>query len=212
MLVIVPTVQYSIPMSPSRTSPVRPGPGQQTAERILETTARLLASREPDAVSLDRISAEVGVAKTSILWHFGSKKDLLLAVVDRIFDEFLQSFVAQHPDVGDVGIELRQFLRAYARFLEEQPQINTVLMTLLFDRKLGPDVRARIAEMYRMFRRTVTDHYTIDGQPIPETVATAIVAFVDGVFLQWYIDPEAIDVQAVFDALLDVIHFGRSEP
>ena len=199
-------------MSPTRASSARTGPGQQTAERILETTARLLANREPDTVSLDRISAEVGVAKTSILWHFGSKKDLFLAVVDRVFDDFLKGFVAHHPDVGDVGLELRQFLRAYARFLEKQPQINTVLMTLLFDRKIGPDVRARIAEMYRMFRRTVTDHYTIDGQPFPETVAAAIVAFVDGVFLQWYIDPEAIDIEAVFNALLDVIPFGRREP
>lgn len=199
-------------MSSSRAATTRTGPGQQTAERILETTARLLANRDPDTVSLDRISAEVGVAKTSILWHFGSKKDLILAVVDRIFDDFLKGFVARHPDVGDVGLELRQFLRAYARFLDEQPQINTVLMTLLFDRKLGPDVRARVAEMYRMFRRTVTDHYTIDGRPLKETVAAAIVAFVDGVFLQWYIDPEAIDVEAVFDALLDVIHLGRSEP
>lgn len=199
-------------MSPSGPSAARTGRGQQTAERILETTARLLANREPDAVSLDRISAEVGVAKTSILWHFGSKKNLFLAVVDHVFDDFLKSFVAHHPDVGDVGLELRLFLRAYARFLEEQPQINTVLMTLLFDRKLGPDMRARIAEMYRIFRRTVTDHYTIDGQPFQESVAAAIVAFVDGVFLQWYIDPEAIDVEAVFDALLDVIRLGRSEP
>ncbi len=199
-------------MSPSRKSAARTGRGQQTAERILEATARLLANREPDTVSLDRISAEVGVAKTSILWHFGSKKDLFLAVVDHVFDDFLKSFVAHHPDVSDVGLEARQFLRAYARFLKEQPQINTVLMTLLFDRKLGPDVRAHIAEMYRMFRRTVTDNYTIDGQPFPETVAAAIVAFVDGVFLQWYIDPEAIDVEAVFDAFLDVIRLGRSEP
>jgi AcrR family transcriptional regulator len=199
-------------MPTSRASAARTGPGQQTAERILETTARLLANREPDTVSLDRISAEVGVAKTSILWHFGSKKNLFLAVVDHVFDDFLKSFVAHHPDVGDVGLELRQFLRAYARFLKKQPQINTVLMTLLFDRKLGPDVRARIAEMYRMFRRTVTDNYTIDGQPFPETVGAAVVALVDGVFLQWYIDPEAIDVEAVFDGLLDVIQLGRSEP
>jgi len=63
-----------------------------------------------------------------------------------------------------------------------------------------------------MVRRTVTDHCTIDGQPFQETVAAATVAFVDGVFLQGHIDPEAIDIEGVFDALLDVIQFGRSEP
>ncbi len=186
------------------------GPGRETAERILETTARLLASREPDAVSLDRISREVGVAKTSILWHFGSKKNLFLAVVDRVFEEFLTGFVEQHPDVGDVGLELREFLRAYARFLKQHPHINTVLMTLAFDRKLGPDVRQQIAQMYRAFRSTVTANYTIDGKPFPENVAAAIIAFVDGVFLQWFIDPDAIDIEAVFDAFLDgIVGLGR---
>jgi AcrR family transcriptional regulator len=182
---------------------VRTGPGQITADRILEVTARLLADREPNTVTLDRISREVGVAKTSILWHFGSKKDLFLAVVDRVFEQFLGAFVSDHPDVGDIGLELRQFLRAYAEFLETNPQINTVLMSLLFDRKLGPDVRAQIAEMYRTFRATVVNNYTIDGEPVPEAFATTIIAFVDGVFLQWYVDPDAVDIKAVFDAFLD---------
>ena len=198
-------------MSPTRASAARTRPGQQTADRILATTARLLADREPDSVSLDRIAAEVGIAKTSILWHFGSKKGLFLAVVDRVFDDFIASFVSRHPDIGDTGLELRQFLRAYARFLKDQPQINTVLMVLLFDRKLGPDVRAHIAQMYRTFRRTVTDNYTIDGEPCPEPLAAAVVAFVDGVFLQWYIDPEAIDIEAVFEAFLDMVPVGRSD-
>ena len=57
------------------------------------------ANREPDTVSLDRISAEVGVAKTSILRHFSSKKDLFLAVVDHVFDDFraYASFLEKHP-------------------------------------------------------------------------------------------------------------------
>lgn len=185
------------------------GPGRETAERILETTARLLADRQPDSITLDRISREVGVAKTSILWHFGSKKDLFLAVVDRVFEQFISSFIDNNPDVGDMRVELRQFLRAYARFLRDQPQINTVLMTLLFDRKLGPDVRKQIAAMYRAFRANIVGSYTIDGKPVPETFAVTLIAFVDGVFLQWFIEPEAIDVEAVFDTFLDLFVDGK---
>ncbi len=168
----------------------------------MQVTAQLLASREPDSVTLDRISQEVGVAKTSILWHFGSKKDLFLRVVDRVFEEFLSGFVEEHPDSGNLGLELRQFLSAYASFLKNKPHINTVLLTLLFDRKLGSEVRTQIAAMYRSFRSMVS-YYTLDGKPVPEAFATAIIAFVDGVFLQWYIEPEAVDIDAVFEAFLD---------
>ena len=52
----------------------------RTEEAILEATLRLLATRGIHGMSLDLLSDEVGVAKSSILWHFGSKEELLLRV------------------------------------------------------------------------------------------------------------------------------------
>lgn len=52
-----------------------------TRDRILEAATDLFGLRGVDAVSLDVISAEVGVAKQTLLYWFPSKDDLVQAVL-----------------------------------------------------------------------------------------------------------------------------------
>lgn len=52
-----------------------------TRERILEAATDLFGTRGVDAVSLDVIAAEVGVAKQTLLYWFPSKDDLVHAVL-----------------------------------------------------------------------------------------------------------------------------------
>src|SRR3954452_12013291 len=52
-----------------------------TRERILESATDLFGRRGVDAVSLDVIAADVGVAKQTLLYWFPSKDDLVRAVL-----------------------------------------------------------------------------------------------------------------------------------
>jgi TetR/AcrR family transcriptional regulator len=52
-----------------------------TRERILESATDLFGRRGVDAVSLDAIAADVGVAKQTLLYWFPSKDDLIRAVL-----------------------------------------------------------------------------------------------------------------------------------
>src|SRR5262252_5342621 len=71
----------------SRPTRARQERGVRTEEAILQATLRLLSMRGIHGMSLDLLSEEVGVAKSSILWHFGSKEELLLRVAERVYDE-----------------------------------------------------------------------------------------------------------------------------
>src|SRR5512147_412367 len=74
----------------SRPSRARQERGVRTEEAILQATLTLLATRGIHGMSLDLLADEVGVAKSSILWHFGSKEELLLRVAERVLDEVAQ--------------------------------------------------------------------------------------------------------------------------
>ena len=52
-----------------------------TRQRILDAATDLFGARGVDAVSLDVIAAEVGVAKQTLLYWFASKDDLVQAVL-----------------------------------------------------------------------------------------------------------------------------------
>ena len=58
-------------------------PGRRpTRDRILDAATDLFGVRGVDAVSLDVIAAEVGVAKQTLLYWFPSKDDLVQAVLE----------------------------------------------------------------------------------------------------------------------------------
>lgn len=58
-----------------------------TRERILDAATTLFGTRGFDAVSLDQIAADVGVAKQTLLYWFASKEDLIQHVLARTATE-----------------------------------------------------------------------------------------------------------------------------
>jgi AcrR family transcriptional regulator len=66
--------------------PPRPAPeeaGANARERIIRTAYELFTQRGLNAVGVDMIVAEAGVAKTTLYRHFRSKDDLIAEVVER---------------------------------------------------------------------------------------------------------------------------------
>lgn len=65
------------------------GPSRRgdTRERILDAATTLFGTRGFEAVSLDQIAGEVGVAKQTVLYWFSSKEDLIHHVLARSADE-----------------------------------------------------------------------------------------------------------------------------
>lgn len=80
---------------------VMEGRGRRTRERILEAALDQFGSRGFEAVSLDDIATDVGVAKQTVLYWFASKDDLLGAVLQQTADELaviVEAAVRAAPD------------------------------------------------------------------------------------------------------------------
>jgi AcrR family transcriptional regulator len=62
--------------------------GEQTRQAILTHASQLASSEGLDAVSLQRLATDLGISKSGLFAHFGSKEELQLATVEeagRIF-------------------------------------------------------------------------------------------------------------------------------
>jgi TetR/AcrR family transcriptional regulator of autoinduction and epiphytic fitness len=72
-------------------------------EAILDATNRLLGDKGYEAMSMDDIAAEVGIAKGSLYKHFESKEALAAAVMVRLLaqtDDALAALPAHLPAIG----------------------------------------------------------------------------------------------------------------
>ena len=87
--------------------------GEETRDRLLDTAERLFAKRGLDAVSVRDITESAGANTAAIHYHFGSKHDLMAAILERRADRVgmrrqeLLDRLEQRPD-----IELRDVVEA----------------------------------------------------------------------------------------------------
>lgn len=80
--------------------------GLKTRQAILEHAARVGSAEGLEAVSLQRLADDLGISKSGLFAHFGSKEELHLATIDeaaRVFtDEVIRPALAEPRGVGRV--------------------------------------------------------------------------------------------------------------
>lgn len=80
--------------------------GQRTRQAILEHAARVGSAEGLEAVSLQRLANDLGISKSGLFAHFGSKEELHLATIDeaaRVFtDEVIRPALAEPRGAGRV--------------------------------------------------------------------------------------------------------------
>jgi AcrR family transcriptional regulator len=174
--------------------------GVRTEEAILQATMRLLASRGIQGTSLDLLAEEVGVAKSSILWHFGSKEELLLRVAERVYEEVASGPVQRILALPTFEERAEASWKFFSETLRQKPELRRVILYLIFESVEGrPELRARLQQLYRGIREM---YETGLRGVVPEAaqrqrLAIISVAALDGIFLQWLLDPDAIDLEAL---------------
>jgi TetR/AcrR family transcriptional regulator of autoinduction and epiphytic fitness len=90
---------------------------QVREDAIVSAVNRLLAEKGFEAMTVDAVAADVGIAKASLYKHFASKEDLAAAAMVRVLDHAL-AFIEQRS-TAHVGTTPIEQLRAVARWTME---------------------------------------------------------------------------------------------
>jgi AcrR family transcriptional regulator len=77
---------------------------------IIETVNRLLAEKGFEAMTVDEVAAEVGIAKASLYKHFSSKEELACAAMERAMQR-AQTFIAELNPAGLPLVKLKAVTR-----------------------------------------------------------------------------------------------------
>lgn len=87
-------------------SPASTRRGRERRERILESAARLVASRGFHSVGVTEIGAAAGVTGSALYRHFPNKSEILVALLDRVVDQLLEGAraVGSRAVVSGVGV------------------------------------------------------------------------------------------------------------
>jgi AcrR family transcriptional regulator len=187
--------------------------GRRTREQIIATAMTAFSQRGFHGSSTRQIAAAVGISPAAIQRHFDSKDDLLAAV--------LETWAAQTEDAqGLARLESLERWASLHQVMEYHVQHRGLLQffIMLVSEATDPDHPAR-AYMAPRYQRNAGEFATALLQAADESLiaplteaaarreARALWAFMDGIEIQWLLDPE-LDMVAEFDAYLEHV-FAR---
>lgn len=180
-------------------------------EQILRTAADAFAAQGFNNTSLADIAAMLNITPAGVLHHFGSKTDLLTAVLE----------LRDTNDPAPEGSGMLDHLVTTAERNAERPG-TTQLYAVLSAESATAEHPAQewFRERYTVLRQEVEDavldrigpeHREAANTPGPSghsparSAAAAILAAMDGLQVQWLLDPDAVDMAAVTELVIDAI-------
>ncbi|MCP2266832.1 transcriptional regulator, TetR family [Promicromonospora thailandica] len=193
---------------------MRRPPAERRAE-ILRIAMETFAERGYQSASLAEIAARVGLTQAGVLHYFSSKASLLTGVLD----------LRDSTDIDELGHERPRGL-AFLRHLVETTRRNTEregivrLYTVLAAESVTAEhpAQAYFRDRYRGLLALVVEALEearardeVADDVDPPTAARVIVATMDGLQLQWLLEPGSVDMARATEVVI-VRLIGRDLP
>ena len=172
---------------------------QLTRDTLIDAAAEAFARRGIHASSLEEIAAAAGFSKGAIYSNFGSKEELLLAVVEQRGEQMLAAMweahqASDHDHLQDPAGAAEIWRRIVAT--DEQTQMLRLELRLYAMRE--PAFQARLADMQRQQRAKATEFLLREAEGVgftfrlpPDRVAGLLIALTEGLLQQAGVDPDS---------------------
>lgn len=183
-------------------------------QRILEAAMEIFATRGYTSGSLIEIGEQAGISHTGVIHHFGSKEQLLIAVLEYRDDADVVELEGSHvPD----GTALFDHLVHTAHINSERPGVVQLYAVLCADsvtegHPAQQFFRSRFVGLREMVRSAIAD-VVPDAEPTRlDLAASTVIAAMDGLQVQWLLDPTVVDMPSGVRLIIDsVVAQLRSE-
>lgn len=189
-------------------------------DRILEKSIRLFLRTNFTATSIQNITDGLGITKGAFYWHFKSKDELLLTIIEKYDNEFLERLYA-HMEAfeGDFIKKFREYHKYINEFARDHSEFCVLFVTLAAEMAGSRSEAERkikgVQKKYHDFLESLLASGKSEGFfPAGYDVALnahIIIAIHSGILLQWYMNRPEIDGTSLARAYRDIILYGMVE-
>jgi AcrR family transcriptional regulator len=181
-------------------------------EEILETATHLFGEHGFQGATLSLIAESVGLTEAGVLHYFPSKVHLLQGVLayheQKDIDKYLEMLESEKKNTSEI-FRLLEDLNAQNEKIPGLIQLFTVLV--------GESVRSEhpsheyFVDRYRRGRKMYVNQFfkLIKTEIRPEVdldeLASLIMAVMDGLQIQWLLDPKKVNMTATFKLFSKIV-------
>lgn len=169
---------------------------------IMEAAIEVFAEKTFMGASVSMITKKAGVSKGLLYNYFESKEDLLKQIIFEGFDEFAHIF-----DPNKDGIltedEFEYFIDETFRLLESDIHFWKLYFSIVMQPDVMLLVQDKIMEMLGPFLQTLFEYYKEKGLENPMAHARLFGALLDGVSMNYLVDPASFPVEDIKRIIID---------
>jgi len=156
-----------------------------------------VGTRGAAASTFDHVAREAGVSRGLLHYYFGSKEQLLIAVVRHDCEVRIEAMDERVARAGTVDEIMDALVASLQEFIEGEPSSQAVIYEMLSASRRSEDIRSELAELYRRWRAHLAEALrakeregVVHLRGDPESVASMMFALGDGFGIQVVSDPD----------------------
>lgn len=180
---------------------------EATRERILEAAATVFAASGYSVATMDEIARVSGLSKGSLYFHFTSKEELFLALMDHLAERIWSAVTPAMASVRGAPARIAAALRAVLSVFESAPGLTRV--TIVQGPTAGEAALARQASLREAFESVIARYVKelVDEGRVPPQDPRLTASILFGTVLscvtEWAADPSSRPLSAVADGLIE---------
>lgn len=168
-----------------------------TRERILEHSVQIASAEGLESLTIGRLAADLGMSKSGLFGHFGSKEELQLATIDAGSEIFGRTVIRPARDIPAGAKRLSALASNFVDYMEQATFEGGCFwgsVSAEFDNRPGP-VRDMIQEKLSIWLDVLREQSAAAGVDDPEQLTFEIYSIGQGAnsFYQLFGDAAVFD-------------------
>jgi AcrR family transcriptional regulator len=176
------------PAAGSTAAVKRGRPSTGARERILEAAIEVLKSDGYAGLTIAKVAAAAGESKPLVVYHYGSKQELVQAAGRAIAEMITQEVLAAVDGAGTVEAVIRGVDTGVERVLDRDDRVARLYFDLAAVSVVDPAIRQTIAEVNEQWRVVLIQLLTEASDGVPagraRVLALMVIAGVQGMTLE----------------------------
>lgn len=177
---------------------------QESRDEILKAATHLFANRGFHETSMSEVAREARVSKALIFWHFKTKEELFLAVLNRLLEPYFIDF-AEEAQILDERQQILKLVEFYLLFVRDNlSSVRFFLAQMLREQNLSETLNEQVMKLYNGYRGMLVELITRAQQRglcetgfAPETAAGFIVSALNGLLIEFlFVGDSAINPES----------------
>jgi AcrR family transcriptional regulator len=191
-----------------------------TRENLLDAALASFHAKGYLATTLDDIARQAGITRGAIAWHFGSKAELLNAVIRERYARVTTRMLEITAQGGGPLQVLRRVLLYWMTCLEEDPEFRAI-HEIILQTPISAELAEGMREKAEGTRRTIAYFAgfiqlgiatgEIRSDVNPEVAATTALGMINGISTIWLLDPTAFSLKARAQEMVDLLLRGLAK-